>query len=162
MLRFQDTIPDVLKSNTFGFKQIFQDSDSMYSPDGFDGLDGIATDITLKIDYLSEAAESAGVSRRYGGIHFDEGDLIGQITGTKVAGIVSAKTKNLLQGISSEVLPLDLSALVFGTLDNDTLTGLPQSEPNQINQIYGYAGDDILMADGDLICRCRFEMQMEK
>jgi hypothetical protein len=146
------TLTHVLKSNTFGFKQIFQDSDSMYSPDGFDGLAGIATDITLNIDYLSEAAESAGASRRYGGIHFDEGDLIGQITGTKVAGIVSAKTKNLLQGISSEVHPSDLSALVFGTLDNDTLTGLPQSEPNQINQIYGYAGDDILMADGDLIC----------
>ena len=70
----------------------------MYSPDGFDGLAGEGEDITLRLKYLSEGSESAGKSRIYGGIHFNEGDLIGQMIGAQVSADVSAKADFLMSG----------------------------------------------------------------
>jgi hypothetical protein len=40
-----------------------------------------ATDITLSWATFSEAANQAGISRRYGGIHFEQGDLDARATG---------------------------------------------------------------------------------
>lgn len=146
-------LTDVFNSNIFDLEQTFQDGDSLYSQNGFDGLEGISEEITLAIKYFSGGTESAGASRRYGAIHFDEADLIGRVTGTQVAEFVSAKTKNLLRGIDSEAeVPFHLPSLVFGTLGDDTLTGLPQSEPNQTQKMYAYAGQDTLIADEGLIC----------
>lgn len=42
------------------------------------------TDITLSWDTFSEASDEAGMSRRYGGIHFRAADLNGRDTGRKV------------------------------------------------------------------------------
>jgi hypothetical protein len=40
-----------------------------------------SSDITLSWATFSEAANQAGVSRRYGGIHFEQGDMDARATG---------------------------------------------------------------------------------
>lgn len=44
--------------------------------------------VTLKWGTFSEAASEAGMSRRYGGIHFESGDLMGRVLGRTVAELV--------------------------------------------------------------------------
>ena len=44
-----------------------------------------ANPVTLYWATFSEAANQAGISRRYGGIHFEIGDLVGRATGRLVA-----------------------------------------------------------------------------
>jgi hypothetical protein len=44
-----------------------------------------ATDATLYWATFSDAADQAGISRRYGGIHFDEGDVVGRSMGRALA-----------------------------------------------------------------------------
>lgn len=41
--------------------------------------------VTLKWKTFSDAADEAGISRRYGGIHFEDGDLDGRRIGRKIA-----------------------------------------------------------------------------
>jgi hypothetical protein len=43
-----------------------------------------AQDVTLRWDTFSAAADEAGLSRRYGGIHFRQGDLVGRAIGRAV------------------------------------------------------------------------------
>ena len=47
-----------------------------------------ARDVTLHWDTFSAAADEAGVSRRYGGIHFRQGDLVGRAVGRRVGARV--------------------------------------------------------------------------
>lgn len=47
---------------------------------------------------LTEAANSAGLSRRVGGIHFERGDLQGRALGRKVGGAVLARCQKLFGG----------------------------------------------------------------
>ena len=42
--------------------------------------------LTLEWPTFTAAADQAGMSRRYCGIHFKDGDLFGRETGRKVAG----------------------------------------------------------------------------
>ena len=49
---------------------------------------GPATDITLYWETFSDAADEAGISRRYGGIHVEDGDLLGRIAGRQVGELV--------------------------------------------------------------------------
>jgi hypothetical protein len=57
-----------------------------------------ATGITLEWDTFSNAAAEGGMSRLYGGIHFMDGNLVGQDLGRKVAGWVWDK-------VGSYILP---------------------------------------------------------
>jgi len=50
-----------------------------------------ATDIVLRWSSFSELAEGAGISRRYGGIHFKQGDLEGRKLGRAVGAAVWEK-----------------------------------------------------------------------
>lgn len=45
---------------------------------------GPSEDVTLSWDTFSDAADEAGISRRYGGIHFADGDLAGRAIGREV------------------------------------------------------------------------------
>lgn len=45
-----------------------------------------------------DAADDAGMSRRYGGIHYKEGDLQGRKIGKKIAGIVFKKAQEYIDG----------------------------------------------------------------
>jgi len=47
-----------------------------------------AKDMTLQWDTFSSAADEAGLSRRYGGIHFRQGDLVGRAVGRAIGARV--------------------------------------------------------------------------
>ena len=52
-----------------------------------------ARELTLSWATFSEAADEAGMSRRYGGIHFEQGDLDGRATGRLAARIAWEKAQ---------------------------------------------------------------------
>jgi hypothetical protein len=55
-------------------------------------------DITLKWSTFSEAADQAGISRRWGGIHFKEGDLQSRAMGRKIGAQAWAKAQIYFTG----------------------------------------------------------------
>jgi hypothetical protein len=55
-------------------------------------------DLTLSWATFSAAAEQAGLSRIYGGIHFDSGNVAGQALGRKVGARALAASRSLWQG----------------------------------------------------------------
>jgi PAP2 superfamily len=57
-----------------------------------------ATDVTLSWATFSEAADEAGLSRRYGGIHFEDGDLTGRALGRLVGAQVWEKALAYFNG----------------------------------------------------------------
>jgi hypothetical protein len=57
--------------------------------------------LTLTWNTFTDAANQAGISRRYGGIHFEIGDLTGRVTGRLVADQAWAKAVKLWKGDNS-------------------------------------------------------------
>jgi hypothetical protein len=57
-----------------------------------------ANPITLYWPTFTDAANQAGISRRYGGIHFETGDLVGRATGRLVAEKAWMKALNYFHG----------------------------------------------------------------
>ncbi len=57
-----------------------------------------AADLTLSWATFSEAADEAGMSRRYGGIHFADGDMAGRALGRKVGEQVWNQAQFFIQG----------------------------------------------------------------
>lgn len=57
-----------------------------------------ANDVTLSWDTFSEAADEAGVSRLYGGIHFDQGNVDALATGRACAQAAWAKAQAYFNG----------------------------------------------------------------
>jgi hypothetical protein len=57
-----------------------------------------ARDLTLTWETFSDAADQAGISRRYGGIHFEQGDLDARITGRLAARRVWAAAQAYFNG----------------------------------------------------------------
>ncbi|MEM6678942.1 MAG: vanadium-dependent haloperoxidase [Pseudomonadota bacterium] len=62
--------------------------------------DGItpAEDVTLSWDTFQEAADEGGLSRLYGGIHFEDGDVNGRTLGAEVGEAAVAEAIRLIQG----------------------------------------------------------------
>jgi uncharacterized protein DUF6851/vanadium-dependent haloperoxidase-like protein len=61
-----------------------------------------AAELTLYWATFSEAANQAGFSRRYGGIHFEQGDLDGRSAGLRVAGQAWAKAQRYISGADDD------------------------------------------------------------
>lgn len=57
-----------------------------------------AAPVTLSWSTFSEAADEAGISRRYGGIHFKRGDLVGRAVGRMVGFQVWERAEKLIHG----------------------------------------------------------------
>ncbi len=57
-----------------------------------------AKKVTLIWHTMQEAADQAGLSRQYGGIHFRDGDLHGRSLGTRIGGAVFAKAQTYFNG----------------------------------------------------------------
>ena len=55
-------------------------------------------DITLCWDTFKNAADQAGMSRRYGGIHFENGDVQGRVLGEKIGDCVWQKVRHYFNG----------------------------------------------------------------
>ena len=59
------------------------------------------SDVTLSWATFTEAADQAGLSRRYGGIHFQDGDLMGRMVGRQVGAQVWTKAQAYITGRAS-------------------------------------------------------------
>jgi hypothetical protein len=57
-----------------------------------------ATDVTLSWSTFSKAADQAGLSRRYYGIHFEQGDLVGRMLGRLVGAQAWNKAQTYISG----------------------------------------------------------------
>jgi hypothetical protein len=57
--------------------------------------------VTLSWDTFSAAADQAGFSRRYGGIHFPDADLAGRAVGRLVGAHVWNKAQAYINGETS-------------------------------------------------------------
>lgn len=64
-----------------------------------------AQDITLSWATFSEAADEAGISRRYGGIHFLDGDLRGRANGRQVGALAWIKATTYFDGTQTAPPP---------------------------------------------------------
>jgi hypothetical protein len=64
-----------------------------------------AAPVTLAWPTFSAAADEAGISRRYGGIHFEQADLDGRIGGRKDADAAWAKAQSYWRGDVSTACP---------------------------------------------------------
>lgn len=80
-------------SDVFGGSVTFAPGTSAFEP-------GItpSSPVTLSWDTFSEAAGEAGISRRYGGIHFLDGDIQGRILGRRVGGSVWNRSQFFING----------------------------------------------------------------
>jgi len=62
------------------------------------------TDVTLAWRTFSDAADEAGLSRRYGGIHFEDGDLEGRPVGRRIGRLVWPVAQSYVEGIVPETV----------------------------------------------------------
>jgi len=60
-----------------------------------------ASDVTLHWATFSAAADQAGISRRYGGIHFEQADLDGRAAGRQIADQAWAKALRYFDGTAA-------------------------------------------------------------
>lgn len=108
---FSAAAAEILKrftgSDAFGF--------SYTQPAGTSLIDnGTLTDITLSWNTFSEAADQAGLSRRYGGIHFADGDLMGRSLGRQVGGLAWAKAQGYISPTSVPEPSVNFSLFTLG------------------------------------------------
>ena len=78
-------------SDTFGASVLIKAGSSLIEPNVVP-----ASDLTLSWPTFSAAADEAGISRRYGGIHFQTGDLMGRALGRVVGRRVWEKAQHYL------------------------------------------------------------------
>lgn len=85
------------RSDNFGASVTFDTGSSTIEPGATP-----ASAITLYWPTFSDAANQAGISRRYGGIHFETGDLVGRATGRLVAQKAWVKALHYFRGDSDD------------------------------------------------------------
>lgn len=88
-----EILASVTGTDLFGLSVALPAGSSMIEP-------GVtpASPVTLSWRTFSEAAAEAGLSRRIGGIHFESGDLQGQILGRRVGRMVWSKSLTFFDG----------------------------------------------------------------
>lgn len=86
-------LTEVTRSPLFGASFTFRAGTSSVEP----GVTPV-TDVTLRWATFGEAADEAGLSRRYGGIHFESGDLVSRAMGTAIGRQVWQKVQQLVGG----------------------------------------------------------------
>jgi hypothetical protein len=87
-------------SDAFGAGVTIEAGTSLFEPKTDDHPTGYTptTDITLSWPTLTAAAKDAGLSRRLGGIHFQDGDEHGYNLGQRVGTNVLAQTLGYING----------------------------------------------------------------
>ena len=80
-------------SSEFNASVTFQPGESRFEP----GVTPVE-EVTLSWSTFAEAADEAGESRLYGGIHFTEGDINGRTLGQQVGDAVFAQTQAFING----------------------------------------------------------------
>ncbi len=138
----------VTGSDNFGASVTFEPGQSRFEPNLTP-----QQEVTLAWDTFSEAADEAGLSRLFGGIHFEDGDLNGRTLGQDVATevfeqaqfyIEGGQEQNILFGSrdADELVGTEISEKLYGRSGNDTLAGGLGDD-----QLFGGDGDDILRGD---------------
>lgn len=84
-----------------------------------------AQPVTLTWMTFSEAADEAGMSRRYGGIHFTAGDLTGRVLGRKVGERVWSKSTAFFEGSALPMADMQQEITDFVAVDNFDLIFSP-------------------------------------
>ncbi|MDY6939727.1 MAG: vanadium-dependent haloperoxidase [Cyanobacteriota bacterium] len=115
-------------SDEFGGSVTFEPGESRFEP----GITPQET-LTLEWDTFTEAADEGGISRLYGGIHFDDGDVNSRRLGQQVGANVFSSVLNYIQGgtlpeisASQAIFTLEQYARFFG--EEDTLDDLDNRE----------------------------------
>src|SRR5215469_3045416 len=65
---------------------------------GMEGKPGPTHDVVLSWPTFTDAADESGMSRRYGGVHFEDADLEGRMLGRRVAAISWTKAQEYMSG----------------------------------------------------------------
>ncbi len=114
-------------SDSFGAAVNFEPGDSRFEP-------GVTPQqsITLAWETFSEAADEGGISRLYGGIHFEDGDLNGRTLGQDVAAEVFEQAQFYINGGQEQEISV-------GSRDGDELVGTEVDE-----EFYGRSGEDTI------------------
>jgi hypothetical protein len=60
-----------------------------------------ATDVILTWPAYKDAADEAGMSRRYGGIHFTHGDIEARLVAPAIAAQVWSKAQSYIDGTAN-------------------------------------------------------------
>jgi len=81
------------RSDEFGFSYTRKAGVS-----GLEGKPGPTHDVVLRWATFTEAADESGMSRRYGGVHFEDADLEGRLLGRRVASISWTKAQEYMSG----------------------------------------------------------------
>lgn len=125
-------------SDKFGASVTFPAGTSRFEP----GLTP-DKDITLSWKTFSDAADESGISRLYGGIHFEEGDLNGRALGREVGRAVYTKAQFYINGGDSSDSSYDEDKQNSDGADN--LSGSKEDD-----RLEGDKGNDTLFgAEGD-------------
>ncbi|NEQ37747.1 MAG: calcium-binding protein [Okeania sp. SIO3I5] len=103
---------------------------------------------TLEWATFSQAADEAGLSRLFGGIHFEDGDVNGRSLGRQIAGEVWEETQSLITSnkimgttADDQLIGTDATEYIHGFGGNDTIQGLDGND-----LIHSGKGDDIIDA----------------
>ena len=144
----------LLGTNLFSRSITLKDIHSRFDPNGFDGQPGLGSDVQLGWKYFSEAADQAGMSRLYGGIHFSADNLLGSEMGIQIGNQALARATALFKDSPRPESMPDIPATVFGSMSadvlsyRDVLTGQAHKTHPSSMQIYGFGGDDLLINTG--------------
>lgn len=84
-------------SDAFGASVTFPPGSSRFEP----GVTPVQ-ETTLAWDTFTAAADEAGISRLYGGIHFDDGDLNGRLLGSETGQMVFATAQSYIDGTADD------------------------------------------------------------
>jgi hypothetical protein len=85
-----------------------------------------AANTTLSFKSFADAANSAGLSRRYGGIHFEQGDLNGRTLGSQVGDAAWAKALTYFNGTA--VVPITTTTTTTTTAPTTTAAATTTTE----------------------------------
>ena len=77
-----------------------------------------AQSVVLSWPTFSDAADQAGLSRRYGGIHFERGDLAGRAVGRQVGARVWEKSLTFFNGTATPVVSMTTAISNLIVLDD--------------------------------------------
>ncbi len=123
-------------SDEFGGFVTFEPGESRFEP----GITPAET-ITLEWETFSEAADEAGISRLYGGIHFEDGNLNGLELGLEVGAAAFQQTQFFING------GVEAVELVFGTNEDDLFdAGVADSFDGNRDLVFAGAGEDLVDA----------------
>ena len=133
-------------SDEFGADVSFAPGESRFEP----GITPEET-VTLAWDTFSQAADEGGLSRLYGGIHFEDGDLNGRILGRQVGQAVFEQAQFYIDGGVKKSLDFEGENLSAGTVVNEQFDNLTISSDRLLPMIFDTAnptgGDTDLASD---------------